>query len=345
MKDIKVLGIDLAKSIFQIHGTDIQGKCLLRKRLSRAKLPEFIAQLKPCLIGIEASGSAHFWAREFKKLGHEVKIMSPQFVKPYVRSNKNDRNDAQAIAEAVTRPFMKFVPIKKIEQHDILMLHRARELLVKQKTALANQLRGLLAEYGIIIEKGISHIAEIPSILERYSERLTPLSQATFSRLYEHFKKINDELKHYDAQIERIAKEDVRCQELLNIEGVGVLAATAMVAAIGDAKEFKRGREVSAWLGLVPRHYASANKLRLCGISKRGDRYLRTLLIHGARSVVNVCDKKSDRKSIWLADKKQRCGYNIAAVAMANKTARIIWAVLAHGECYRKSEVFEEQGV
>lgn len=336
MKNIKVLGIDLAKNVFQLHGTDAKGKCVLRKRLSRSKLVEFIIQLPPCLIGFEACSGAHHWARLFEQMGHTAKIMSPQFVKPYIRSNKNDRNDARGIAEAVTRPDMKFVPIKTVEQQDILLLHRVRALIMKQRTAHANQIRGLLAEYGIVISKGITRLKALVELLESNAEKLTPKSLAIFAKLNEQFKSYDVEIAEYDKQIEALANQDARCKEIMKIDGVGFLTASAAVATIGDAKVFKNGREVSAWLGIVPKQHSSGNTIRLSGISKRGDRYMRTLLIHGARAVVKNCEHKTDRRSLWVSDKKQRCGYNKAAVAVANKNARVIWAILAKGECYRK---------
>ena len=336
MKNIKVLGIDFAKNVFQIHGTDAKGKCVLKKRLSREKLPAFIATLPPCLIGIEASTGAHYWARLFASMGHTVKIMAPQFVKPYVKSNKNDRNDAGGIAEAVTRPDMRFVAIKNIEQQDVLFSHRARELAIKQRTAQANQLRGLLAEYGIIIPKGIRYIKNMMQILEDNRNKLTIKSNEIFIRLYEQFKIYDAQVTIYDKEIEYAAKQDVKCREIMKIEGIGPLTASAAVATIGDARLFKNGRELSAWLGLVPKQHSSGNTIRLSGVSKRGDRYVRTLFIHGARSVVKRCENKSDKRSLWIADKKRRSGYNKASVALANKNARIVWAILATGECYRQ---------
>ena len=339
MRNIKVLGIDLAKNVFQIHGTDAAGKCVLRKRLTRDKLPSYIATLTPCLIGIEASTGAHYWARLFASMGHTVKMMAPQFVKPYIKSNKNDMNDAAGIAEAVTRPDMRFVPIKMIEQQDALLSHRARELAVKQRTAQANQLRGLLAEYGVTIAQGIRHIHSLVQILENNHDKLTVKSREIFLRLYEQFKIYDTQVSTYDKEIEQSAKQDVRCRELMKIEGVGPLTASAVAATIGDAKCFKNGREVSAWLGLVPKQHSSGNTIRLSGVSKRGDCYVRKLLIHGARSVVKRCELKTDKKSLWVADKKRRSGYNKAAVALANKNERIIWAILATGECYRQSNI------
>jgi transposase len=342
MKNIKVLGIDLAKNVFQIHGTDLKGKCVLRKRLSRPKLVEFISNLTPCLIGIEACSGSHYWARVFTNMGHEVKIMSPQFVKPYVRSNKNDRNDARGIAEAVMRPDMKFVPIKSTEQQDDLLIHRARELAIKQRTAQVNQIRGLLAEYGIIIPKGIQQVATLPDLLRAHEEHLSVRARKIFMQLYQQFRRYDRQVDVYDHQLKGMAQADVRCQAVMKIDGVGPITATAVVATMGNANVFKNGREFSAWLGLVPKQHSSGNKIRLSGISKRGDRYMRKLLIHGARSVVKTCDKKSDRKNVWVADKKKRRGYNRAVVAVANKNARVIWAILATGECYRQPERAEK---
>lgn len=337
MKDIKVLGIDLAKDVFQLHGTDATGKRVLKKRLSREKLIEFVANLKPCLIGFEACLGAHYWARIFEQMGHTVKIMAPKFVKPYIKSNKNDANDAAGIAEAVTRPEMRFVAVKSIEQQDVLLLHRARELVMRQKTALVNQIRGLLIEFGIVIPKGVSRIAQLIQVLEDNKTQLTERSTAVFARMYEQFKNYNEQIKLYDNDIEQMSAQNSMCQEIMKIEGVGIITASAVVATVGDAKTFKNGRQMAAWLGLVPRQHSSGNTIKLSSISKRGDGYVRKLLVHGARSVVNKCEKKTDKKSQWVADKKNRLGYNKSTVALANKNARIIWAIMATGECYRKS--------
>ena len=337
MKNITVLGIDLAKNVFQLHGADNKGKCIIRKRLSRAKLPEYIATLKPCTIGLEASGGAHYWARKFREMGHTVKMMAPQFVKPYVKSNKTDRNDAAAIAEAVTRPEMRFVSIKTVEQQDALLCHRARELAITQRTRQANQIRSFLGEYGIVIARGIEQIRKLPEILENNKDKLSVQAVFVFKQLYENFKETNEHVEEFERLIEHHAKNDAQCQQLLEIEGLGSITASAAVATIGDANVFKKGREVSAWLGLVPKQHSSGNKTKLQGISKRGDVYLRKLLIHGGRAVVRTCENKTDKRSAWVTDKLRRCGYNKAAVAVANKNARIIWAILATGECYRKA--------
>ena len=302
MNNIKVLGIDLAKNIFQLHGTDASGKAVLRKRLSREKLIEFMANTTPCLVGIEACGGAHYWARIFTEYGHTVKMMSPQFVKPYVKSNKNDAKDAEAIAEAVTRPSMRFVPIKNMEQQDVLLLHRSKELAIKQRTAQANQIRGFLAEYGIIIAQGIHHLAKLPEILDNNQNKLSPNAKNVFLQLHQQLNSYDTQVKYYAKQIAQHAKSDPRCVEIQNIEGVGPITASAIVATIGDPKVFKNGREVAAWLGLVPKQHSSGNKVILGSISKRGDRYIRTLLTHGARSVVKNCDNKTDKKNKWVAD-------------------------------------------
>ncbi len=343
MKNIKSIGIDLAKNVFQLHAVDAKRKCVLRKRLTRERLIEFIANIPPCEIGIESCGGSHYWAREFRACGHTVKMMPPQFVKPYVMANKNDQNDARGIAEAMNRPEMKYVPIKNIEQQDILMLHRVRELAVKQRTAHANQIRGLLLEYGVTIAKGINQIRNLLEIIEDNKERLTTLSIRKFRELYEEYKQIEERVEKCDKEIELIAKKDIRCQEIMKIKGVGPLTASAVVATIGDGKAFKKGREVSAWLGLVPKQNSSGNKIRLGGISKRGDKYIRMLLIHGARSVIRTCEGKMDARNLWVLDKRKRCGYNKAAVALANKNARVIWAILSTGECYREAPIIEER--
>ena len=276
MKNIKVLGIDLAKNIFQLHGTDAQGKCVLRKRFSREKLAEFVARINPCTIGVEACMGAHYWGRVFEYLGHTVKMMAPQFVKPYVLSNKNDANDARGIAEAVTRHDMKFVSIKRIEQQDVLLLHRARELVMKQKIAQVNQIRGLLMEYGVVIPQGIYHLDKLLKILDnnKEKEKLTAQSLVIFTQLYEQVKTQQVQLASYDKQLQLLAEQDVVCKEIMKIDGIGPVTASAIVATVSNAKVFKNGREMAAWLGLVPQQYSSGNNIRLSGISKRGDNYV-----------------------------------------------------------------------
>lgn len=333
MSDLKILAIDLAKNIFQIHGTDEAGNCVLTKRVRRNQLLKCLANLPKCLIGIEACGSAYHWAREFGALGHEVKIMAPKYVKPYVVSNKNDSKDAEAIAEAVTRPKTKFVPLKSIEQTDIQCIHRVRQQLIKQRTAIANQIRGLLMEYGITIPKGISHVRkELPLIIQDGDNNLTVVSRELFNDLYGQFREIDTRVNGYDEKLECLSKTNERCKKLMKIGGIGPITATAIVATIGDASVFKNGRHLAAFLGLVPKQYSSGEKVVLGGISKKGNRYLRTLLIHGARAIMRYADKKTDKRSTWIKEKKARSGFNSTAVALANKLARYVFAVLSKGE-------------
>ena len=334
--NIKTLGIDLAKSVLHLCGMDVHGKVVLRKRLSRGKLLEFLANVPACLIGMEACGGAHYWAREIGKLGHEVRLMSPQFVKPYVKTNKNDSNDAEAVCEAVGRANMRFVPVKSVEQQDIQAIHRIREQLIKSRTAQANQIRGLLGEYGIIIPKGLRQVrGRLPGILEDAENGLSFRARRFLSDLVERVRELDERIRAYDKEIEELFKEDERSQRIEKVEGIGPVVATAIVAAVGNGTFFKDGRQLSAWLGLVPRQHSTGGRERLLGISKRGDRYIRTLLIHGARSVVRYAQRKTDPRSRWINGLKARRGTNAAAVALANKNARIIWALLSKGEAYR----------
>jgi transposase len=333
--NITTLGIDIAKNVFELHGVDKNGHVIISKQLSRQKLTAFIAQLPPCLIGMEACGGAHYWARLFQQFGHEVKLMSPQFVKPYVKSNKNDTQDAQAICEAVGRPSMRFVAIKTIEQQDIQGVHRMRERIVKSRTALVNQIRGLLMEYGIVIAQSVGQIRkQLPLIIEDAENQLSGFARSLFNELLCELRDLDVKVKFYDSKIESICQNNVICQKLIQVKGVGTLTATAMVASIGDAKVFKNGREMAAYIGLVPRQSSSGGKQRLLGISKRGDRYLRCLLIHGARAVVTRGKNLAQKKTLWLADLKQRRGTNRTVVALANKNARVMWAIMAKEEAY-----------
>ncbi len=333
---LKTIGIDLAKETFGLHGVDARGRVIVHKRITRKQLLSFLAQLEPCLVGMEACSSAHYWAREIEKLGHTVKLISPQLVIPYRKGNKNDPNDAEAICEAVTRPSMRFVPIKNEEQQDLQALHRVREQLIKNRTALANQIRGLLRERGIVVAQAIARLRRaLPLILEDESNRLSALMRELLGEMAERLRMLDDRLRPYEERIERLCRQDERCQRLVKVEGVGPLVATALVAAIGDARQFKNGRELSAWLGLVPRQHSSGQRTVLLGISKRGDRYLRTLIIHGARAATRVTERKGDARSIWVSRLKLRAGPNVAAVALANKNARVMWALLARGDSYR----------
>lgn len=336
--DVTILGIDIAKQVFQLHGLDQKGKVVLRKQVSRKKLSEVIVNLPPCVIGMEACGGANYWARVFEKMGHTVRLISPQFVKPYVKSNKNDYNDAEAICEALTRPNMRFVQIKRVDQQDIQSLHRIRDLIIKDRTALVNQIRGLLAEYGIVIPQGVASVRQrLPAILADTDNELTGLGRELFSELYQRLLAFDQWIAGYDRRIKRVFEAHPMCQKMAKVEGIGPMTATAVVAAVGDAKMFKNGRQMSAWLGLVPRQCSSGGKNVLLGISKRGDRHLRTLFIHGGRAVVKQVSNKNDPRSRWIKNIKNRRGANIAAVAVANKNARIIWALMTSEEAYRKA--------
>jgi transposase len=334
--NITTVGVDLAKLVFQVHGVDSRGKVVLRKQLKRPQIGAFFAQMPSCLIGMEACGGAHFWARKLTALGHTVKLIAPQFVKPYVKTNKNDAADAEAICEAVGRPNMRFVPIKNTEQQALLGLHRARQGFVKERTAQANQIRGLLAEYGLTIPAGIRCIErKVPEFLKDSENGLSGVSRALFARLFEHFRSLDRQVHELEREINAWHRENADSQRLHAIPGVGPLTATALVASVGDAHAFHNGRQFAAWLGLVPRQCSTGGKTTLLGISKRGDTYLRTLLIHGARAVLQNLKRHPERANGWLAHLAIRRNPNIAAVALANKNARTVWALLAHGREYR----------
>lgn len=339
-KTISVLGIDLAKNSFQLHGVNKQGSVVLRKNITRTKLVSFIANTEPCLIGLEACGGSHYWARVFGRFGHTVKIIAPQFVKPFVKSNKNDAVDAEAICEAVQRPSMRFVPAKGIEQQDIQSMHRIRSQAVARRTALANQIRGLLMEYGIIIPKGISYVRkETPLILEEADNELTSLFRELLHDLYQEMIHLDGRVEKIEGKLKTVCSQNEDCQRLLTIPGVGLLSATAIVSSMSDVSAFKNGREFSAWLGLVPRQHSTGGKQTLLGISKRGDSYLRTLLIHGGHTVIRVADKYQDKRNKWISELEGRRGKNISAVAVANKNARIAWALLNSKTTYQPSMI------
>jgi transposase len=334
--EMSVLGIDIAKHVFHVVGMDERGKIVLRKRLSRHALIPFIATLPPVLIGMEACGGAHYWARRFREHGHEVKLMAPQFVKPYVKSNKNDMRDAEGISEAVTRPTMRFVPTKELDQQDIQALHRVRERLIGARTALVNEVHGLLNEYGIVVPKGVSKFRQtVVDQLESEKAKLTPLSQEMFWKLVEEFAALEAQLAYYQEKRDTLAATHPECQRLMTIPGIGPLTATALVAAVSDASAFKNGRQFAAWLGLVPRQHTTGGKERLLGISKRGDTYLRKLLVHGARATIRWVGLKTDRRSQWIRQLLERRGKNRTAVAVANKNARIVWALLTSHQDYQ----------
>ena len=337
---ITTIGIDLAKTVFQVHGVDERGKAVLRKQLKRKDVASVFANLEPCLIGMEACGSAHYWARKLAELGHSVRLMAPQFVKPYVKTNKSDRNDAEAICEAVARPNMRFVPVKTADMQAVLSVHRARQGFVKARTAQANQIRGLLAEFGIVIPKGIGHIAKrLPEILEEGENALPGMMRELIARLGEQLKALDQQVGELERQIKLWHRDNEQSRKLEEIAGIGPITASAFVATVGDAKSFKNARQVPAWLGMVPRQHSTGGKASLGRISKRGDVYLRTLLIHGARSVIAQLERKPDQADGWLKKLLARRNKNIAAVALAAKNARIAWALLAHERSYERDYV------
>ena len=336
--NIARIGIDLAKQVFQIHGVDRTEKVLVRRQLRRSQMLGYFSKLTPCLIGMEACGSAHYWARELGKLGHEVRLMAPQFVKPYVKSGKNDANDAEAICEAVGRPNMRFVAIKTAEQQVIQAEHRIRARLIKSRTALSNEIRGLLAEFGIVVETSIGRLRKaLPELLEDSENGLPRSFRVLLAGLGEELRALDDSITAFDAGIAQRAREDGRIRRLLDVEGIGPITASALVAAVGNGTQFNSGRDMSAWLGLTPRQYSSGGKNRLGGISKRGDKYMRMLLIHGARAALNAAKNKEDGRSRWVKSLATRRNKNIATVALANKNARIAWSILSRGESYRKA--------
>jgi len=298
---ITTIGVDIAKSVFHLFAVNQAGRLVKKKQLKRKQVLNYLANIEPCLVVMEACGGANYWAREIITLGHEVKLIAPQYVKPYVKGNKNDYNDAEAIAEAAQRPTMRFVPIKSIEQQDVQNFHRQRELIKKERTALVNQTRGLLAEYGVVIHQGVSAVrCQLPLIIEDAENGLTSLSRELFSELLDELRLLDARLKQCEQRIKRMNQNNEVCQRLDDILGIGPIIASATYAAAGDGKEFNNGRHFSAWMGLVPGQHSTGGKSKLLGISKRGDAYLRTLYIHGARAVLRHSATKQDRfKMVW----------------------------------------------
>lgn len=335
--NVTTIGIDLAKNTFSLHGADSRGKMVFRKTLSRGKLLPFLAQQPPSLIGMEACSGAHHWGRQLQALGHRVGIMASRFVAPYRQGGKNDGNDAEAICEAVVRPHMRFVPVKSAEQQALLGLHRIRQGLIKERTATLNQLRGLLSEFGLIMPKGrypAQH--HIPRILEDAENGLPMLARRLLNDVYLRLRGMNEQALVYDRELEHLSKENEMAQRLMTIPGIGAVTATALIAAVSDPKQFRNGRQFAAWLGLTPRQYTTGGKIRLGRITKKGDVYLRTLLIHGTRAVLATLQDKQDRLSVWTRALIERRGYKRAAVALAAKNARILWALMARGDTYQR---------
>lgn len=343
---VSTVGIDLAKNLFQLHGVNELGKTVFKKQLRRHQMADFFVNLPACLVGMEACGGAHYWARKLQGFGHIVKLMAPQFVKPYVKTNKNDAADAAAICEAVGRPNMRFVPIKDVEQQSVLALHTVRQSFVKARTAQVNQIRGLLSEFGLIIPQGIWHIkTRVPDLIEDASNELPGSFRLLIQRLLDHFKELDTQVDELELQIVKWHRQSSASSKLAQVPGIGPITASALVASLGDAKNFDNGRQVAAWLGLVPRQHSSGGKQNLLGISKRGDIYLRTLLIHGARSVIYNGKDKTDPTCRWINGIVNRRNNNVAAVALANKNARIVWALLTHDREFRPDYSREPVGV
>lgn len=334
--NVTTVGIDLAKNIFQVHGVNEHGKSVLKKQLKRHQMATFFANLPPSLVGMEACGGAYFWARKLQALGHTVRLMAPQFVKPYVKTNKNDMADAEAICEAVARPNMRFVPIKNVDQQAVLALHRARQGFVRARTAQANQIRGLLGEFGLVIPRGITSIAQhVPQLIEDATNELPGSFRLLVQRLIDHLKELDRQVEELEMQIKAWHHANDASRRLAEIPGIGPITASALVASIGDGKCFSNARQLAAWLGLVPRQHSSGGKPLLLGITKRGDTYLRTLMVHGGRAVVRYATNKNDAFSGWLRRLLARRHKNIAVVAVANRNARIAWALLTQDRTFR----------
>jgi len=325
------IGLAIAKRSFQVHGVDVHSKVVIRKQLSRPKVWESFAQLPPCLIGLEACGGGHDWARELGKLGHEVRLLAVQYIWPYRTHQKNDQNDAEAICEAVARPRTRCVPVKSEAQQAVLTVHRARALLGTERTALANQIRGVAMEYGLVIAQGIQGLRrELPKLLT--VETLPTLVREVVEELRERVLEVDQRIAEYDHRIEQLAKQHEAARRLMQVGGVGPITATAVVATIGNGQAFQHGRQVAAWLGLVPKQYSTGGKTVVGRITTHGNIYFRTLLIHGVRAGLQFSAKRTDQKSRWVEAVRQRRGNNLAAVALAAKHARILWALLARGQ-------------
>ncbi len=332
MNHVTTVGIDLAKHVFSLHGVNAHGREVLRRTVRRGQLMAVVAQLPACLIGLEACSGAHEWARQFTALGHTVRLMAPKFVAPYRRGGKNDGNDAEAICEAVSRPSMRFVPVKSAEQQAVLALHRVRQGFVEERTATLNRIRGLLAEFGHVLpQRAVEVRRRLPPLLEQ----LPALAARALGDLQAHVRVLDQHILDYERELARLSRADDRAQRVQEFSGVGPLTASAIIASVGSAHEFANGRQFAAWLGLVPRQYSTGGKTRLGHITRRGDPYLRTLFILGARAVLQAATRRQDRLSRWALSVRERRGYHRACVAIAAKNARIVWALLAKDEPLR----------
>ena len=338
MGQVVTIGLDIAKSVFQVHGVDAEGVVVIRQKLTRARLLSFFAKLEPCLVGIEACGASHHWARELTRLGHQARLMPPSYVKPYLKRQKNDMADAEAICEAATRPTMRFVPVKSPEQQGVMVLHRTRLVMTRQRTQLSNAIRGHMAEFGLTAAIGREGLGRlIAVILDGADERLTREARVCLTMLVDQLRLVNMQILENDRLIRTNARATEVGRRLMEIPGVGPLLASAMVAAVADPAAFKTGRNLAAWIGLVPRQNSSGGKERLGGITKQGDRYLRQMLVIGALAVVRYAQRNGTRRP-WLLQLLARRTPKVAAVALANKNARMIWAIMTSGERYREPQ-------
>jgi transposase len=336
--EITTVGIDVGKSWFHLIGCNRAGRPIARHKLNRGQLALFIANLPQCLIGMEASPGSQHLARAFQRHGHNVRLIAPKFIKPYLKSQKNDFNDAEAIAEAVARPTMRFGTVKSNEQLDLQAVHRIRERLIGERTAVINQIRAFLIEYGLPVKEGRASLRRtLPDILEDAENGLSPRMRQLIAALREHWHALEAQISQHTREIELVAKRSDDCRRLVTVPGIGPLGATALIAAVGNGAMFGKGRELAAWLGLVPRQNSTGGKTRLLGISKRGNRYVRMLFIHGARSCLKHLNRDNHELGLWMTQLEQRAHKNVVAVALANKIARIAWAVLARQEVYRSS--------
>lgn len=336
---ITTIGLDLAKHWFQIHGIDAAGKVVVRRRLRRAEVVEFFRAQEPCLVGMEACATAHHWARELSALGHEVKLMPPAYVKAYVKRNKNDAADAEAICEAVSRPSMRFVPVKDTDQQSVLMMHRARNLLVRQRTMLVNALRAHLAEFGIIAPQDLRHIERLAGAIEEDSPALPELARSILRLVVAQLKDTQAKVREIEAKLAQWHRNSRLSKLLATVPGVGIMGASAIAATVSDPNLFRSGREFAAWLGMTPRQNSSGGKERLGRTSKRGDKYIRCLLVAGAVAVLRHARNRATRDAEWVRALLARRPAKVVAVALANRTARIAWAVMARGEAYRAKEI------
>jgi len=337
MKEVITIGLDLAKNVFQVHGVDGSGDTVMRRQLRRSQLLPFFKKQRPCLVGMEACATSHHWARQLIELGHGVKLMPARYVKPYVKRNKNDAVDAAAICEAVTRPTMRFVAVKSAQQQSVLMLHRTRELLVRQRTMLVNAIRAHMAEFGIVAPVGIPRVKELLAVIADADDaRLPPLARTCLEALAKQFMSLHDEIYAAEMRIHAWHRSNEVSRRLETIPGIGPITASALAASITDPEVFRSGRELAAWIGLVPRQNSTGGKERMGRISKQGDQYLRWLLVAGAMSVIRHAKRRGTTSLPWLADLIARRPTKVAAVALANKMARMAWVLLRHGGTYRK---------